>query len=246
MNWFSGIIYDAIPEGQTEGVKAGSTENLARRQRGYRNSEKSWFGKGVLRPVRTIEGFYFDRDSFIAHLRIAEFFYILNKGYYDTGRNSENPILSIHRNEDSARESIRISSRKQGLKNARSGHCARIAKIAGQRNIESGHIAALGRLRAKSGDLVRLAREPENRSRLSELGKKQGKINTDSGHLNKIRTAESTSKGGKTTAERGANFLQNLTFEQRSNRSRELMHDRWHIKRDKPNLDCSFCVGEQA
>jgi hypothetical protein len=54
-------------------------------------------------------------------------------------------------------------------------------KIAGRKNVESGHLASI---RTKEGS--------------SRGGKTQGKISYESGHLDAIRTKESCSKGGKT------------------------------------------------
>jgi hypothetical protein len=91
---FSGVIYEAIPENKTCGEKVGSTTRIKRREGAYRK-ECDWFGKGKLVPIRTVEGEYADKEQFLAHLKVAEFFEITRRNYFTVGRNKSNPIMEI-------------------------------------------------------------------------------------------------------------------------------------------------------
>jgi hypothetical protein len=87
-----------------------------------------------------------------------------------------------------------------------------------------------------------------NREQLTKWGREQGADNVKSGWLDKIRTREGSSKGGKT---RGP--IQGKINAENGDLARGL-HKRWHVLgtttkrgdwRDaKPNPKCDFCISE--
>jgi hypothetical protein len=98
------------------------------------------------------------------------------------------------------------------------GHMTKAATAAGRANVESGHIAALGRLTAK---LQIGVHDPEVRAIATSMGGLvQGPANVISGHLDRIRTPEVCSLGGRVAG-----------------------HRRYHVARNRFNPKCDFCTG---
>jgi hypothetical protein len=90
MPWFSGVVYDAVPEGCTQGVKGGSTMRLKKRQTEYRKTYE-WFGNGTLTPVLAVDGEYENREEFLKVLRNAEYEHIVANNYFKQGYNRTDP-----------------------------------------------------------------------------------------------------------------------------------------------------------
>jgi hypothetical protein len=93
MKWFSKVIYDAYPEGCDFPTYGGSTNDLRRRQKQHRKNHPGWFGKGTLKAVRTVEGWFESENSFDALVAVIEQKHIVLMGY-DIGM-GENRLLPV-------------------------------------------------------------------------------------------------------------------------------------------------------
>jgi hypothetical protein len=167
----------------------------------------------------------------------------------DGGAGCPNP------NEES-REGMRhggkISGPIQGQKNAESGHMAALGKVQGklngpvqgrlqgQKNVESGHMDRM--------------RTPEA---CSKGGRISGRLSVENGRMEKMRTLESLSKGGKISGRKNVEsghlaFIR--TKESCSKGGRKNVenghmaivqamgvHTYWHVRRGIVNPNCSLC-----
>jgi hypothetical protein len=98
------------------------------------------------------------------------------------------------------------------------GHMTKAATAAGRANVESGHIAALGRLTA---ELQIGVHDPKVREIATSMGGKiQGLQNVLSGHMERFKTRETCSLGGRVNA-----------------------HRNHHVPKNRFNPKCDFCIG---
>lgn len=170
MKWFSKVIYDAYPEGQDFPIYGGSTKDLKRRQKEHRKSHPDWFGKGILKEVRKVEGWFETESSFDAYVAVVEQAHIIDRGYEDAlGENQVLPVDAYLNGFcptfEMRRKAGLTSGPIQGRKNAENGHMQAIGKfyglIQGQKNVESGHIQAIAAL-ARTPEHQRMAGQISN------------------------------------------------------------------------------------
>jgi len=127
-----------------------------------------------------------------------------------------------------AEEFGRTYGQVNGERNVKSGLMARVGRVQGRKNVESGwldHIRshedcikggiAAGRRAVESGQIQTLARSGIGGRK---GGVTQGRRNAENGWFASIKTFQTCSKGG---------CLAN--------------HNRWHVKRNIMNPDCSLC-----
>lgn len=88
-------------------------------------------------------------------------------------------------------------------------------RVVGRKNVESGHLARISIMGGR-------AQSSEDKAK---GGRVAGRKAVESGRLATLATFESCSKGGVIGGRLG-------------------MHTRWHVRRNKPNPDCEFCIQE--
>jgi len=115
----------------------------------------------------------------------------------------------------------------QGRKGAENGHLARLRTpehqkmaglLGGQKNIESGHIQALGKI--------------------------QGRKNVENGHFVRVSTFESRAKGGQASGRKkveSGEIYRMVTPQSCSKGAQAANHLRWHVKRKITDLACGLC-----
>jgi len=235
----SGRTYEVLVNGEPIGLVGSTLLTLkGRRRNGYIKR----FGQGVeLRLIREIPRHESEDDvSYNFHLKAAEALDIARKKtYFGTGGlNKISPLLQTMGRSMLESEMGRIGGLIQGRRNAknRTGVCAPgVVEKAGRKNVESGHIQALGRIQgrknAKSGRLKHIrtleesvkggrigGRKNVESGRIQALGRIQGQLSVENGRLASYRTSEHQSKAAYSSR-----------------------HVRWHIKRGIIEPRCSLC-----
>jgi hypothetical protein len=106
---------------------------------------------------------------------------------------------------ETAREAMRRNGHEQGVRNIETGHIQAVGRAQGKRNVDTGHLE-----RIKTPEVLEAG------------GRAAGKIAVESGQIHTIKTPESCSNGGI-----------------RGN------HMRWHVGRNRANVRCVWCQAEK-
>jgi len=123
-------------------------------------------------------------------------------------------------------------------------------RIAGRKNIESGHITALGRKNVESGRLAALGRiggrvagriavESGQLASVASLGGRvSGRANAESGHITALaRSGVGGRKGGPI----GGKSKSPKKLAACASNFRIASHNRWHVRRNIINPNCELC-----